>query len=64
MAFFRGDLSGAGAHDDLAEKIAANAKSWAGKFWRWDDLEIYFFRLLLEYARLMERNEDGSGMDM
>jgi hypothetical protein len=53
MAFFNGDMEGNGAHDDLAKQIAMNGKQWAKEHWRWEDMEAYFFRLTLEWARVM-----------
>ncbi|KAL8281344.1 hypothetical protein RQP46_006378 [Phenoliferia psychrophenolica] len=52
MSFFRGDLAGNGAHDDLAKEIAEAGKEWVGECFRWADLEAYQYRLLLEYARI------------
>nr|POE88429.1 beta-1,2-xylosyltransferase 1 [Quercus suber] len=48
-------------HDKQAEKIASQGRSWAEKALRREDMQIYVFRLLLEYARLCddERNHMG-----
>ncbi|KAK4700780.1 hypothetical protein P7C70_g5464, partial [Phenoliferia sp. Uapishka_3] len=56
LAFYTGDLSPerVGNHDELAEEIAVAGKEWAAKFWRPEDTKAYIFRLLLEYARLMD----------
>ena len=48
MAFFRGDLDGNGAHDELANQIAQNGKVWVEEMWHWSDMQAYFYRLLLE----------------
>lgn len=40
MAFFRGDLDGRGAHDDLAKEIAAAGKKWTAEHWRWQDMQV------------------------
>jgi len=40
MAFFRGDLEGRGAHDDLAKEIAAAGKKWTAEHWRWQDMQV------------------------
>lgn len=32
VAFFRGGLSGEGAHDHLAQEIAENGRSWAQNY--------------------------------
>ncbi|GAA5854421.1 hypothetical protein JCM8547_001815 [Rhodosporidiobolus lusitaniae] len=61
MAFFAGDLDGKNAHDDLAKKIADQGKDYATRFWRYADMEAYFFRLALEWARVT--SPDRSAMD-
>ncbi|EKM77598.1 hypothetical protein AGABI1DRAFT_77101 [Agaricus bisporus var. burnettii JB137-S8] len=53
LVFFRGDGNGEGSHDDLGKKIAKAGREWSLKFWRREDINAYFFRLILEYARLM-----------
>lgn len=37
-----------------AKKIADQGREWAGKVLRNEDLEVWFFRLLLEYGRLVD----------
>lgn len=44
LAFFRGDLSGAGARDDLAERIATAGQTWSHEFYRREDMTAYQFR--------------------
>ncbi|SGY16116.1 BQ5605_C012g06764 [Microbotryum silenes-dioicae] len=39
MAFFKGDIDGNGAHDQLAETMAAQSKEWAAAYWRWEDMQ-------------------------
>ncbi|GAA5858013.1 hypothetical protein JCM1840_001002 [Sporobolomyces johnsonii] len=56
-AFFIGAPDGTGAHDQLAKRLAANGKTWADKHWREADMAAYMFRLYLEYARLIGRDE-------
>ncbi len=48
-------------HDKEAEKIAEEGRNWASKVLRKEDMEIYMFRLLLEWGRLTDdhRNEIG-----
>lgn len=58
LLFFRGDLSGNGAHEDLAKKIARRAREWSLRFWRKEDMVAYLFRLFLEYARVMDEDRD------
>ncbi|KAF8487537.1 glycosyl transferase family 90-domain-containing protein [Gautieria morchelliformis] len=59
LAFFRGDLSGAGAHDDLAERIATAGKTWSHEFYRRHDMAAYNIRLFLEYARVMSLDREA-----
>ncbi|BGP16485.1 hypothetical protein JCM10213_001178 [Rhodosporidiobolus nylandii] len=61
MAFFAGDLDGRNGHDALAKQIADNGKDYATRFWRYADMEAYFFRLALEWARVS--SPDRSAMD-
>lgn len=58
--FFRGDGNGEGSHEDIGKKIALAGREWSLKFWRKEDLTAYFFRLILEYVRLM--SEDRTAM--
>lgn len=44
FVFFRGDISGAGNHDELAKKIALAGSKWAATFWRPEDATAYMFR--------------------
>ncbi|KAM0791241.1 hypothetical protein ACM66B_005720 [Microbotryomycetes sp. NB124-2] len=65
MAFFKGDLQGRGSHDRLAKEIAYSGRQWAADYWRWEDMQVYLYRLLLEYARIMQRSDDNPfSMDM
>ncbi|KAJ7489311.1 glycosyl transferase family 90-domain-containing protein [Mycena latifolia] len=59
VIFFRGDASGAGAHEDLARKIAMAGRIWSKTFWRREDMVAYFYRLILEYARLMSEDREA-----
>ncbi|KAI5478587.1 glycosyltransferase family 90 protein [Pseudohyphozyma bogoriensis] len=56
LAFFDGGLGQdrEGNHDELAAEIARASKEWAEKHWRMIDTKAYLFRLLLEYARLLQ----------
>ncbi|GAA5887796.1 hypothetical protein JCM6882_000754 [Rhodosporidiobolus microsporus] len=65
MAFFLGDEEGKGAHDAMAKEIAGEGKKWAQTHWRWVDMEIYMWRLLLEYSRIIGRDDHNlRSMDM
>ena len=43
------------------ERIAEDGRQWAAKVLRKEDMEIYLFRLLLEWARLTDDNRDRMG---
>ncbi len=66
MEYFRG-FEGLGGseevpdHNDAAKKIAYDGKDWAEKVLRKEDMQIYVFRLLLEYARVCDDNRDILG---
>ena len=59
LVFFGGDLSGDGAHEAMAKKIAGAGREWVEKFWRKEDVTAYMFRLWLEYARVMSLDRDA-----
>ncbi|GAA6021125.1 hypothetical protein JCM10207_003377 [Rhodosporidiobolus poonsookiae] len=64
MSFFKGSpYDGRGAHEDIAEKIAMAGKTWTEENWRWEDMQAYLLRLLLEYARVMGRDWSYDNMD-
>jgi hypothetical protein len=44
LTFFRGDLNGEGAHEELAAQIALSGRGWAKTFWRDEDMMAYMFR--------------------
>ncbi|KAF2723271.1 glycosyltransferase family 90 protein [Polychaeton citri CBS 116435] len=50
------------AHEWQAERIAEQGREWAGQVLRKEDMEIYFFRLLLEWGRLTDDNRDNIGL--
>ena len=52
------------AHVEQGEKIAEAGREWAGKVLRKEDMEIYFFRLLLEWGRLTDDRRDSVGFEM
>ncbi|CAK4032729.1 glycosyltransferase family 90 [Lecanosticta acicola] len=45
------------------ERIAEQGREWAGKVLRKEDMEIYFFRLLLEWGRLTDDKRDSLGFE-
>lgn len=46
------------------ERIAEAGREWAGKVLRKEDMEIYMFRLLLEWGRLTDDRRDELGYGM
>jgi hypothetical protein len=50
------------AHDKQGELIAEAGRQWAGKVLRKEDMEVYMFRLLLEWARLTDDKRDELGL--
>ncbi|KAJ3975638.1 glycosyl transferase family 90-domain-containing protein [Lentinula raphanica] len=59
LMFFRGDPNGEGAHEELARKIALQGREWSKKYWRREDIIAYFYRLFLEYTRLMSLDREA-----
>ncbi|GIK02407.1 hypothetical protein Aspvir_006460 [Aspergillus viridinutans] len=51
-------------HDARGKYIAEEGRKWAEKALRKEDMEIYFFRLLLEWGRLTDDNRDMLGFKM
>jgi len=47
--------------DLMAKKIALDGKDWAEKVLRKEDMQVYMYRLLLEYARVMDENRERLG---
>lgn len=45
-------------HDEEAERIALEGQTWANAVLRKEDMLLYTWRLLLEYARVMDDNRD------
>ncbi|KAG8530489.1 uncharacterized protein KY384_004992 [Bacidia gigantensis] len=48
-------------HDTEGKKIADQGRLWAKTVLRREDIEIYMFRLLLEYGRIIDDNRDRIG---
>ncbi|KAM0323739.1 hypothetical protein ACHAQA_008676 [Verticillium albo-atrum] len=55
--FFGGDERGAG----VAEDIAMEGRAWAAKALRREDMQVYMFRLLLEWGRLVDDQRESLG---
>jgi hypothetical protein len=49
------------SHDNEAEKIALEGRKWAERVLRQEDMLVYVYRLLLEYARVVDSNRDDMG---
>lgn len=49
------------AHDFEAKRIADTGRDWAGRVLRREDMEVYGFRLMLEYGRLLDDARDRIG---
>lgn len=52
------------ARMEEGERIAEEGREWVGKVMRKEDMEIYFYRLLLEWARLTDDARDDIGFSM
>lgn len=46
------------------EAIAEQGREWANRVLRKEDMEVYFFRLLLEWGRLTDERRDEIGFQM
>jgi hypothetical protein len=60
MEYFLG-YKGHGGHDSVARTIALNGKSWSERVLRKEDMQIYTYRLLLEYARICDDRRETLG---
>ncbi|CAK4032094.1 glycosyltransferase family 90 [Lecanosticta acicola] len=49
-------------HDYEALKLAQQGREWADKVLRREDIELYVFRLLLEYGRIIDDNRHRIGV--
>ncbi|CAK4030329.1 glycosyltransferase family 90 [Lecanosticta acicola] len=59
MQYFVGNsIEGLDGHDEEAKSIALEGKAWAEKVLRKEDMSIYVYRLILEYARLCDDERD------
>lgn len=52
MSFFLGADENDAGDDAAGQKIAEAGTRFAREHWRWEDMQAYMLRLLLEYARL------------
>jgi hypothetical protein len=65
LEYFEGfigpDNNKVGGHNDMAKKIALDGREWSKKVLRKEDMQIYVFRLLLEYARVTDDEREQLG---
>ena len=66
LAYFKGfpateETQELPSHEDAAQRIAEDGKRWADRVLRKEDLEIYMFRLLLEWGRITDDRRDDLG---
>jgi hypothetical protein len=52
------------AHDKQGMYIAEAGREWANKVLRKEDMEIYMFRLLLEWGRITDDQREELGLDV
>jgi hypothetical protein len=60
LNFFMG-YKGEGGHDEAAKRIADEGREWAEKVLRREDMILYTWRLLLEYARICDDRREVLG---
>ena len=49
------------AHDHTAEAIASQGREWASQVLRPEDMVLYMWRLILEYARICDDRRENMG---
>ncbi|ROW12721.1 hypothetical protein VMCG_00296 [Cytospora schulzeri] len=47
-----------------AERLALQGRNWANKVLRKEDMEVWFFRLLLEYGRVIDDDRENIGFSV
>ncbi|KAG8724176.1 F-actin-capping protein subunit alpha [Ceratobasidium sp. 395] len=62
IAFFAGTPGGLAGQDKLAERIGTHGHEFVNNHWRWEDMQVYVYRLLLEYARAISEDRDAMTM--
>jgi hypothetical protein len=60
LDFFMG-YQGKGSHDSLAKEIADEGRIWADQVLRREDMALYMWRLILEWARVCDDKRDVLG---
>ncbi|KAK4106861.1 glycosyltransferase family 90 protein [Parathielavia hyrcaniae] len=61
VRFFAGGKGGGGLGSEEAERMALRGREWAEKVLRNEDMEVWFFRLLLEYGRVIDDDRERIG---
>jgi hypothetical protein len=61
LEYFLGYPQGRDGHDSVAREIALDGKRWAERVLRKEDMQIYTYRLLLEYARIADDRREKLG---
>ncbi|ODV88938.1 glycosyltransferase family 90 protein [Tortispora caseinolytica NRRL Y-17796] len=61
LTYFTGLHDTIEPHQGIAERIALNGRQHTSKVLRKEDVEIYLYLLLLEYARILDDNRDHIG---
>ncbi|KLO20351.1 hypothetical protein SCHPADRAFT_816612 [Schizopora paradoxa] len=64
LLFFAGDMSGEGAHDEMAKRMGKQGREWVIDYWREKDMIAYYFRLWLEYARVMSPDRKNMNFNL
>lgn len=57
----RGHGKAAHEGDRVAQLVAENGREWAAKALRGEDMQVYMFRLLLEWGRVVDDNRSNLG---
>lgn len=65
LAYFAGvGEGGRSGRVEEGEAIAERGREWAERVLRKEDMEVYFFRLLLEWGRLTDERRDEIGFQV
>lgn len=49
-------------HDEIARQIVENGRDWAVQVLRREDMVLYFWRVVLEYARICDERREQMGV--
>lgn len=61
LEFFSSSSSSSGNGNKVAEQIGLDGREWANKVLRMEDMQVYMFRLLLEWGRLVDDRREQLG---